>query len=115
MGNSALSWLELELVFKPTSTEGVILYAGHRSDGTGDLIAITLSQAHVSATIDLGSGPLTLRLEQLRPRLHLLASTVTQARPISCNQSEMRMPVSDWLQFTGLAWQQLTLISINGS
>ncbi|CAL4097885.1 unnamed protein product, partial [Meganyctiphanes norvegica] len=61
LGGSVLSWLELELVFRPASVDGVLLYEGHRSDGTGDFIAITLSQAHVLFTIDLGSGILTLR------------------------------------------------------
>lgn len=61
LGGSVLSWLELELVFQAASTDGVLLYEGHRSDGTGDFIALTLSQAHVLFTIDLGSGILTLR------------------------------------------------------
>ncbi|KAL7633166.1 UNVERIFIED_CONTAM: hypothetical protein RMT77_016536 [Armadillidium vulgare] len=61
LGSRSLSWLELELVFRASSTDGVILYAGHRTDGTGDFIALTLSQAHVMVTINLGSGPLTLR------------------------------------------------------
>ncbi|KAG7172240.1 Pikachurin-like, partial [Homarus americanus] len=61
LGGSVLSWLELELVFRAASTDGVLLYESHRSDGTGDFIALTLSQAHVLFTIDLGSGILTLR------------------------------------------------------
>ncbi|MPC72270.1 Agrin [Portunus trituberculatus] len=61
LGGSVLSWLEVELVFRAASTEGVLLYEGHRSDGTGDFIALTIAQAHVLFTIDLGSGVLTLR------------------------------------------------------
>ncbi|XP_045584489.2 pikachurin, partial [Procambarus clarkii] len=61
LGGSVLSWLELELVFRAASIDGVLLYESHRSDGTGDFIALTLSQAHVLFTIDLGSGILTLR------------------------------------------------------
>ncbi|KAK7086587.1 hypothetical protein SK128_027747 [Halocaridina rubra] len=61
LGGSVLSWLEIELVFRAASTDGVLLYESHRSDGTGDFIALTLSQAHVLFTIDLGSGMLTLR------------------------------------------------------
>ncbi|XP_063584947.1 pikachurin-like [Penaeus indicus] len=61
LGGSVLSWLELELVFRAASTEGIMLYEGHRSDGSSDFIAVTLSQAHVLFTIDLGSGMLTLR------------------------------------------------------
>ncbi|KAK8400665.1 hypothetical protein O3P69_002461 [Scylla paramamosain] len=68
LGGSVLSWLEVELVFRAASTEGVLLYEGHRSDGTGDFIALTIAQAHVLFTIDLGSGVLTLRSEYpIRP------------------------------------------------
>lgn len=48
------------------STEGVLLYEGHRSDGTGDFIALTLAGAHILFTIDLGSGALTLRWGERR-------------------------------------------------
>ena len=61
LGGSVLSWLEIEIAFKPASTEGIIMYEGHRSDGSGDLIALTLQQGHVVFTVDLGSGPLNLR------------------------------------------------------
>ncbi|KAK3856781.1 hypothetical protein Pcinc_036911, partial [Petrolisthes cinctipes] len=68
LGGSVLSWLELEVVFRPAATDGIILYEGHRSDGTGDFIALTLYQAHVLFTIDLGSGILTLRsIQPIRP------------------------------------------------
>ncbi|XP_050735962.1 pikachurin-like [Eriocheir sinensis] len=68
LGGSVLSWLEVEVVFRMASTEGVLLYEGHRSDGTGDFIALTLARAHILFTIDLGSGALTLRSEYpIRP------------------------------------------------
>ena len=36
-------------------------------------------------------------------RLYLSTSVATQVRPLSCNQLETRMLVSDWLHLTGLA------------
>lgn len=61
LGSSVLSWLELEVVFRSSSMDGSIVYAGHRSDGSGDFISLNLSDAHVIFTIDLGSGSTTLR------------------------------------------------------
>ncbi|KAG0713639.1 Pikachurin [Chionoecetes opilio] len=61
LGGSVLSWLEVEVVFRAATVEGVLLYEAHRSDGTGDFIALTLARGHVLFTIDLGSGVLTLR------------------------------------------------------
>ena len=46
--------------------------------------------------------------------LYLSASTATQARPMSCNQSDKSILVSDWLQLTGLGHGlRVKLISIN--
>ena len=63
LGETSLSWLELALVLKPSSPDGVILYNGHHSDATGDFIALYLSAGHVQFTFDLGTGPATLRSE----------------------------------------------------
>ena len=48
--------LGIELVFKPTSKEGLLLYNGNRSDGQGDFMAIFLNQGFVEFAFDLGSG-----------------------------------------------------------
>ena len=61
LSNSVLSWLELEIVFRSNSMDGSLVYAGHRSDASGDYISLSLSDAHVIFTMDLGSGSTTLR------------------------------------------------------
>ncbi|KAF2366792.1 EGF-like domain [Trinorchestia longiramus] len=68
LGTTALSWLELEVVFRSSAMDGLIVYEGHRSDGSGDYIALALSDAHVIFNIDLGSGSTTLRsVKPIRP------------------------------------------------
>ncbi|XP_034177837.1 pikachurin [Osmia lignaria lignaria] len=63
LADTSLSWLELAVTLKPTTSDGVILYNGHHSDATGDFIALYLSSGHVQFTFDLGTGPATLRSE----------------------------------------------------
>lgn len=63
LGAGVLSWLELEIVFRSSAMDGIILYAGHKSDASSDYIALTLVDAHVIFTIDLGSGSSTLRYQ----------------------------------------------------
>ncbi|XP_054277202.1 pikachurin isoform X2 [Macrosteles quadrilineatus] len=64
LGGSALSWLDLLLVFKPSAGDGVILYNGHRTDGVGDFMSVYMSEGHLEFTFDLGTGAATLRSEE---------------------------------------------------
>ncbi|XP_055379574.1 uncharacterized protein DDB_G0283357 [Condylostylus longicornis] len=59
LGDSALIWLELQIIIKPHHTDGVILYSGH--DEHGDYIALSLNNGYVEFTFDLGSGPAIVR------------------------------------------------------
>lgn len=61
LGYGALSWLDIELTLKPLSSDGIVLYNGHKLDGMGDFIAIYMSAGHVMFTFDLGTGSATLR------------------------------------------------------
>ncbi|BES90608.1 Laminin G domain [Nesidiocoris tenuis] len=61
LGSSALSWLDISIVVKPSSHNGLILYNGHKTDGMGDFIALYLVDGHVEFTFDLGTGAATLR------------------------------------------------------
>jgi pikachurin len=61
LGSSALSWLELRLVFKPEAPDGLILYNGGRADGVGDFASLALIGGHLEFTFDLGTGPATVR------------------------------------------------------
>ncbi|XP_059473292.1 pikachurin [Neocloeon triangulifer] len=61
LGSSALSWLEIRLVFKPESADGLLLYNGGRADGVGDFASLALVGGHLEFTFDLGTGPATVR------------------------------------------------------
>jgi len=51
-----LIWLEMEVVFKPSHEQGLILYNGNRNDGKGDFLALFLNQGFVEFAFDLGNG-----------------------------------------------------------
>ncbi|UYV67208.1 EGFLAM [Cordylochernes scorpioides] len=52
---SALSLLELALVFRPTRPDGLLLFSGNRSAG-GDFVQLALSGGFVEFSYNLGSG-----------------------------------------------------------
>ena len=56
LGDAALIWLELEIVFNPTVEQGLLLYNGNRNDGKGDFMAVFLNQGYVEFAFDLGNG-----------------------------------------------------------
>ncbi|XP_034245110.1 pikachurin [Thrips palmi] len=61
LGDTALSWLDLQLTLKPTAANGLVMYNGHRSDGVGDFMALYMVDRHIEFSFDLGSGPATVR------------------------------------------------------
>ena len=62
LDRSALSYTEIEMVFKPTTTEGVLLYNGFTHDRKGDFISIAMREGHMEFRFDLGTGPAIIRL-----------------------------------------------------
>ncbi|GFR68605.1 pikachurin-like [Elysia marginata] len=58
---SVLSYTEIELVFKPTSYDGTILYNGYSQDRRGDFISLAMDGGHLVFRFDLGTGPAELR------------------------------------------------------
>lgn len=61
LSNKHLSFIEVEVVFRPRSPNGVILYSGLNIDGTGDFISVALNDGHVEFRFDCGSGPAIIR------------------------------------------------------
>lgn len=61
LGDSALSWLDLDIVFKTRSTDGLILYEGYQKYGSADFISVYMVDGHVEFTFDLGTGTTSLR------------------------------------------------------
>ena len=56
LGDSALIWLAVEIIFKPEARDGILLYNGDRNDGRGDFMAVVLDDGFVVFLMDLGSG-----------------------------------------------------------
>jgi hypothetical protein len=58
---SVLSFVTGEIVFKPESGDGLILYNGYTTDRTGDFISLALRRGYVEFRFDLGTGPAIIR------------------------------------------------------
>ncbi|XP_076343695.1 pikachurin-like isoform X2 [Tachypleus tridentatus] len=61
LDSSALTFIELLLVFKPEKPDGVLFYNGNQMDGTGDFVSISLVHGFVEFRFDLGTGPAVIR------------------------------------------------------
>ena len=61
LGRDSLSYTEIEVVMKPVSAEGLILYNGYTNNRQGDYIAILMRQGFVEFQFDLGTGPAAIR------------------------------------------------------
>ncbi|XP_028030608.1 pikachurin [Bombyx mandarina] len=56
LGNSAQSWLDIQLTLKPTNGDGLVLYDSERASGDGDFFSLHLRDYFVEFAFDLGSG-----------------------------------------------------------
>ena len=58
---TVLMFTEIEIVFKPSDKDGLLLYNGYRTDRTGDYIALSLRGGFLEFRFNLGTGPALLR------------------------------------------------------
>lgn len=56
LADTALTWLDVDITFKPNAPDGLILYDGNRIDGTSDFMALFLEDGYVKFVYDLGTG-----------------------------------------------------------
>lgn len=61
LSDSALSWLDLDIVFKTRATDGLILYEGYQKYGSADFISVHMIDGHVEFAFDLSTGTAILR------------------------------------------------------
>ncbi|CAG2107760.1 unnamed protein product [Medioppia subpectinata] len=61
LGRTFLSFIEVKIVLKPISPNGLFLYNGNRMDGSGDFVLLNLIHGFVEFRFDLGSGPAVIR------------------------------------------------------
>ncbi|KAG5891301.1 hypothetical protein JTB14_000182 [Gonioctena quinquepunctata] len=61
LAESALTWLDFDITFKPTAPDGLMIYNGHRMDGTSDFMGLYLNEGFVEFIYDLGTGSVTAK------------------------------------------------------
>ncbi|XP_070563063.1 pikachurin-like [Ptychodera flava] len=61
LNNTKLSYLEVEIIFRPRTPNGLILYDALRTDTTGDFISLAMSGGHLEFRFDCGTGPAIVR------------------------------------------------------
>jgi len=61
LGRSLLTFANIVLVFKATDPDGLILYNGYDTDGSGDFISLALRNGTLEYRFDLGTGPAIVR------------------------------------------------------
>ncbi|XP_021927336.1 basement membrane-specific heparan sulfate proteoglycan core protein isoform X6 [Zootermopsis nevadensis] len=54
----------IEVSFKPESTDGLILYNGQQKGGGGDFVSLGLNNSHVEFRFDVGSGPAIIKSDR---------------------------------------------------
>ncbi|CAH1774566.1 unnamed protein product [Owenia fusiformis] len=62
---TALTYTDIDIVFKPEKRDGLILYNGYTLDRTGDFISLALQDGFVEFRFDLGTGPAIIRSKEV--------------------------------------------------
>ncbi|CAG9821107.1 unnamed protein product [Phaedon cochleariae] len=88
LADTALTWLDFDVTFKPTAPDGLIIYNGHRIDGTNDFMALYMDDGFVEFGYDLGTGSVTAR-------------------------SQYRLPLSEWHQVRVSRTGRLAILSVD--
>lgn len=64
IGRDALSFTDIELIFKTSASSGLLLYNGYTGEPAADFISIALVNGHVEFRFNLGTGPVAIRLTE---------------------------------------------------
>ncbi|XP_041360084.1 pikachurin-like [Gigantopelta aegis] len=79
LDRKVLSYTDIEIVLKPSSPEGLILYNGYTHDRIGDFVSLAMKEGFLEFRFDLGTGPAVLR--SLKPvplnRWHVVRASRT--------------------------------------
>ncbi|XP_071944831.1 basement membrane-specific heparan sulfate proteoglycan core protein-like [Antedon mediterranea] len=62
--SDAYKEFEIDLSFKPESTEGLLLYNGQKTDGNGDFFSFGLNNGYAEFRFELGGGVAIIRSEE---------------------------------------------------
>jgi dystroglycan 1 len=63
--DEAYRQFDIELSFKPQTTDGLILYNGQMADGTGDFVSFGMRNRRAEFRLDVGSGPAVITSDPL--------------------------------------------------
>ncbi|CAN8010414.1 unnamed protein product, partial [Ixodes pacificus] len=80
LGNAHLSFLDVQVAFKPLSPHGVFFYNGCKMDGTGDFVALQMANGYVEFRFDLSSGTAVLR------QAHALLPSLSSTSPVALGE-----------------------------
>ena len=69
LGKKSPLWNDFELVIRPTSANGLILYNGDQNNPNGDFVAIFLSQGFIEFAFDAGDGATIVRYKDFRNKV----------------------------------------------
>jgi hypothetical protein len=58
---SVLTFAEIDVVFRPTAADGLVLYNGYSTDRSGDFLSMALRGGYVEYRFNLGTGPAVIR------------------------------------------------------
>jgi len=61
LSRPVLTFYSIEVVFMPTSNDGLLLYNGYSTDRTGDFLSLSLRDGFVEYCFDLGTGTAIIR------------------------------------------------------
>ncbi|ESP03639.1 hypothetical protein LOTGIDRAFT_224298 [Lottia gigantea] len=107
LGRTVLTYTDIEIVFKPTTGEGLLLYNGYTKDRKGDFISLALRDSYLEFRFDLGTGPAKIR--SLKP----LELNVWHVVRVERTGLQGTLVVDDQLEMEGDAqgaYTQLTLL-----
>jgi len=58
---TVLTFAEIDVVFRPTDHDGLILYNGYSTDRSGDFLSLAMRDGYVEYRFNLGTGPAVIR------------------------------------------------------
>ncbi|XP_064625648.1 pikachurin-like [Lineus longissimus] len=104
---TSLTNTEIEILFKPVSSNGVILYNGYTWDRRGDFFSLALVNGYLEFRFDLGSGPAEIRSRDPLLLNHWHYVHLSRTGRYGIMEIDKQAPVEG---YAGGAYVQLTLM-----
>ncbi|CAH1774180.1 unnamed protein product, partial [Owenia fusiformis] len=59
--SNAYTEFDIDMSFKPLTSDGLIMFNGQQNDGSGDFVSFGMAEGHPEFRFDVGSGPAIIR------------------------------------------------------